>query len=70
MHASPGFALTDANAAAVAALCQRLDGLPLAIELAASRVRSFPPATLLELLDQRFELLSAGARTALPRHRT
>jgi predicted ATPase/DNA-binding CsgD family transcriptional regulator len=61
MHASPGFALTDANAAAVAALCQRLD---------ASRVRSFPPATLLELLDQRFELLSAGARTALPRHRT
>jgi predicted ATPase/DNA-binding CsgD family transcriptional regulator len=70
MHASPGFALTDANAAAVAALCQRLDGLPLAIELAASRVRSFPPATLLELLDQRFELLSAGVRTALPRHRT
>jgi predicted ATPase/DNA-binding CsgD family transcriptional regulator len=70
MHASPGFALTDANAAAVAALCQRLDGLPLAIELAASRVRSFPPATLLEFLDQRFELLSAGARTALPRHRT
>jgi predicted ATPase/DNA-binding CsgD family transcriptional regulator len=69
-HASPGFALTDANAAAVAALCQRLDGLPLAIELAASRVRSFPPATLLELLDQRFELLTTGARTVLPRHRT
>jgi DNA-binding CsgD family transcriptional regulator len=68
MHASPGFALTDTNASAVAALCQRLDGLPLAIELAASRVRSFPPATLLDLLDQRFELLSAGARTALPRH--
>ena len=69
-HASPGFALTDTNAAAVAALCQRLDGLPLAIELAASRVRSFPPATLLVHLDQRFELLSAGARTVLPRHRT
>ena len=69
-HASPGFALTDANASAVAALCQRLDGLPLAIELAASRVRSFPPATLLELLDQRFELLATGARTVLPRHRT
>jgi predicted ATPase/DNA-binding CsgD family transcriptional regulator len=68
--ASPGFALTDANASAVAALCQRLDGLPLAIELAASRVRSFPPAELVEHLDQRFELLSAGARTVLPRHRT
>ena len=67
--ASPGFALTDANASAVAALCQRLDGLPLAIELAASRVRSFPPAELVEHLDQRFELLS-GARTVLPRHRT
>ncbi len=68
--ASPGFALTDANAVAVAALCQRLDGLPLAIELAASRVRSFPPAELVEHLDRRFELLSAGARTVLPRHRT
>jgi len=68
--ASPGFALTDTNASAVAALCQRLDGLPLAIELAASRVRSFPPAELVEHLDQRFELLSAGARTVLPRHRT
>ncbi len=67
---SPDFALTDANAPAVAALCQRLDGLPLAIELAASRVRSFPPADLLEHLDQRFELLSGGARTVLPRHRT
>ena len=67
--ASPGFTLTDANASAVAALCQRLDGLPLAIELAASRVRSFPPAELVEHLDQRFELLS-GARTVLPRHRT
>jgi predicted ATPase/DNA-binding CsgD family transcriptional regulator len=70
LHASPGFALTDTNASAVAALCQRLDGLPLAIELAASRVRSFPPAELVDHLDQRFELLSAGARTVLPRHRT
>jgi predicted ATPase/DNA-binding CsgD family transcriptional regulator len=68
--ASPGFALTDANASAVAALCQRLDGLPLAIELAASRVRSFPPAELVAHLDQRFDLLSGGARTVLPRHRT
>ena len=68
--AAPGFALTDANAPAVAALCQRLDGLPLAIELAASRVRSFPPAELVGHLDQRFELLSGGARAVLPRHRT
>ena len=68
--ASPGFTLTDAIAPAVAALCERLDGLPLAIELAASRVRSFGPAELVEHLDQRFELLSAGARTAVPRHRT
>ncbi|TDD72718.1 hypothetical protein E1262_02375 [Jiangella aurantiaca] len=68
--AAPGFTLTDANAASVAALCQRLDGLPLAIELAASRVRSFDPADLVEHLDQRFELLSAGSRTALPRQQT
>jgi predicted ATPase/DNA-binding CsgD family transcriptional regulator len=68
--ASPGFTLTDALAPDVAALCHRLDGLPLAIELAASRVRSFGPAELVQLLGQRFELLSAGARTAPPRHRT
>jgi predicted ATPase len=68
--ASPGFTLTDAIAPAVAALCERLDGLPLAIELAASRMRTFGPAELVEHLDQRFELLSAGARTAQPRHRT
>jgi predicted ATPase/DNA-binding CsgD family transcriptional regulator len=68
--ASPGFTLTDATAPAVAALCQRLDGLPLAVELAAARVRSFGPAELVAHLDQRFELLSGGARTVLPRHRT
>jgi predicted ATPase/DNA-binding CsgD family transcriptional regulator len=68
--ASPGFRLTEANAPAVAALCRRLDGLPLAIELAASRVRSFEPEQLVEHLDHRFELLSGGARTALPRQRT
>ena len=68
--ASPGFALTDTIAPAVAALCQRLDGLPLAIELAASRVRTFGPVELVEHLDQRFELLATGARTALPRQRT
>jgi predicted ATPase/DNA-binding CsgD family transcriptional regulator len=67
---SPGFVLSDAIAPAIAALCHRLDGLPLAIELAASRVRTFGPVELVDHLDQRFELLSAGARTAPPRHRT
>jgi predicted ATPase/DNA-binding CsgD family transcriptional regulator len=70
VSAARGFELTDANASAVATLCQQLDGLPLAIELAASRVRSFPPTELVAHLDQRFELLSGGARTVLPRHRT
>jgi predicted ATPase/DNA-binding CsgD family transcriptional regulator len=68
--AAPGFTLTDDVAPVVSALCLRLDGLPLAIELAAARVRSFGPASLVEHLDQRFELLSDGARTAPPRHRT
>jgi predicted ATPase/DNA-binding CsgD family transcriptional regulator len=68
--ASPGFTLTDSVAPAVAALCQRLDGLPLAIERAAARTRSFGPAELVRHLGQRFELLSAGPRTAAPRHRT
>lgn len=68
--AVPGFTLTDGVAPAVAALCQRVDGLPLAIELAASRLRTFGPAELVEHLDRRFDLLSAGARTTGPRHRT
>ena len=68
--ASPGFVLTDDVAPAVTALCRRLDGLPLAIELAASRVRTFEPAELVRHLDNRFELLSAGARTAPPRQQT
>ena len=68
-QASGGFTLTDEVAASVSALCQRLDGLPLAIELAASRVRSFGPAELVTHLDQRFELLSGGGRALPPRHR-
>ena len=66
----PGFALTDANAAAVAQICRRLDGIPLAVELAAARVRSLPPNQIAARLDDRFRLLTGGSRTALPRHRT
>jgi predicted ATPase/DNA-binding CsgD family transcriptional regulator len=68
--ALPGFILNDAAASAIVTLCQRLDGLPLAIELAASRVRTFAAVELVEHLDQRFELLSAGARTVPQRQRT
>ena len=59
--ARPEFVLTDQNAVAVAAVCQRLDGLPLAIELAATRITHLPPASLLERLDQRLPLLTGGA---------
>src|SRR5215469_7288808 len=62
-HATdPGFELTSGNAAAVAEICRRLDGLPLAIELAAARVRLLPPQALASRLDQRFSLLTGGAR--------
>jgi predicted ATPase len=68
--AQPGFALTDADALAVARICQRLDGIPLAIELAAVRVRGLSPEHLAARLDQRFRLLTGGSRTALPRQQT
>jgi predicted ATPase/class 3 adenylate cyclase len=64
------FALTDHNAGAVAQLCRRLDGIPLAIELAAARVRSLSPEDLVARLDQRFKLLTRGSRAALERHQT
>lgn len=64
------FALTDRNASAVAVLCRRLDGIPLAIELAAARVRSLSPEDLVARLDQRFKLLTRGSRAALERHQT
>ncbi|MEV0172905.1 LuxR C-terminal-related transcriptional regulator [Streptomyces sp. NPDC050803] len=65
-----GFGLTDANRALVARLCHRLDGIPLAIELAAVRLRALSLEQLLDRLDHRFRLLSGGSRIALPRHQT
>jgi len=64
------FRLTDANAAVLAQLVRRLDGIPLAIELAAARVQSMAPADILGHLDQRFRLLTGGRRTALTRQQT
>ncbi len=64
------FALTDDNAPVVAEICLRLDGIPLAIELAAARIRLFSVAVLLQKLEQRFRILTEGDRTALPRHQT
>ncbi|MGH2369353.1 MAG: ATP-binding protein, partial [Chloroflexota bacterium] len=66
----PGFALSDRNAAAVAQICSRLDGIPLAIELAAARVPALPVAQLAGRLDDCFRLLTDGSRTSLARHRT
>ena len=68
--AAPGFELTAGNAAAVAEICRRLDGLPLAIELAAARVRLLPPQALASRLDERFGLLTGGARDLPERQQT
>ena len=64
------FQLTDNNAPALASLCRHLDGIPLAIELAAARVRSLSVEEIDCKLDQRFRLLTGGPRMALPRHQT
>ncbi len=66
----PDFGLTAHNAIAVASVCRRLDGLPLAIELAAARVRTLPMEQIEARLDSRFRLLTGGSRTALPRQQT
>jgi predicted ATPase/class 3 adenylate cyclase len=67
---NPRFALTAANALAVAQICRRLDGIPLALELAAARTRLFPPEQIAARLGDRFRLLTGGSRTALPRQQT
>ena len=68
--AQPSFRLTAQNAARVVEICSRLDGIPLAIELAAARIRAVPMDVIAARLDDRFRLLSSGDRAALPRQQT
>jgi class 3 adenylate cyclase len=68
--AQPSFRLTTANAEPIARICRRLDGIPLAIELAAARARALAPDQIAARLDDRFRLLTGGSRTALPRQQT
>jgi predicted ATPase/class 3 adenylate cyclase len=68
--ASATFSLTDQNAPIVADICRRLDGIPLAIELAAARVKMLSPKQLSERLDERFRVLTGGSRDVLPRQQT
>jgi predicted ATPase/class 3 adenylate cyclase len=68
--ARPDFTLTEQNAPAIAAICQSLDGIPLALELAAARVRSLPVDEIAARMHDRFRLLTGGDPTALPRQRT
>jgi predicted ATPase len=68
--ALPSFTLTEANAPAVQRICARLDGIPLAVELAAARVKTMSPERIAERLGDRFRLLTGGSRTALPRQQT
>jgi predicted ATPase/class 3 adenylate cyclase/DNA-binding CsgD family transcriptional regulator len=69
-RARPSFAVNDANAPAIAEICHRLDGIPLAIELAAARCRQMSAERIATELDDRFRLLTGGARTVLPRQQT
>ncbi len=66
----PTFVLDEVNAAAVAEICRRLDGIPLAVELAAARVTIMTPTDIAARLDQRFQLLTGGRRSAAERHQT
>jgi len=68
--AYPPFRLKEKNAPAIADICRRLDGIPLAIELASARTKIFPPEEIAARLDDRFRLLTGGSRTALERHQT
>ncbi len=68
--AKPGFLLDERNATSVAQICRRLDGIPLAIELAAARIKVLSVDEIAARLDDRFSLLTAGSRTAIPRHQT
>jgi predicted ATPase/class 3 adenylate cyclase len=68
--AQPAFAVNEENAAAIAGICQRLDGIPLALELAAARVRALSVEQIATRLTDRFRLLTGGDRTALPRQQT
>jgi len=69
-RAKPDFALDDSNAATVVDICRRLEGLPLAIELAAARLRALTPQQILDGLHNRFRLLTGGARTTIARQQT
>ena len=66
----PDFRITETNATVIAQICQELDGIPLAIELAAARARMLAPQQIAHRLGDRFHLLTGGSRTAMPRHRT
>ena len=68
--ADPTFRISDDNAAAVVEICRRLDGIPLAVELAAARVRALTVQQIADRLDDRFRLLTGGSRTVMPRHQT
>ncbi len=68
--ARPGWRVSAENADSVVQICQRLDGMPLAIELAAARLRMMPTEQIAERLDDRFRLLTGGSRTVLPRQQT